>query len=99
MKAARENAKRKLAALTDKHEKTQDELSKIGLGHYLEQRELESVIVGHEMELAKQKDLVEALNQELDDHDHELSLKRSVLWDNCNGTRSLARTSEKSRLW
>ena len=68
LKAARENAERKLAELTDKHEKTQDELSKIGLGHYLEQRELESVIVGHEMELAKQ--VVEALNQELDDQDH-----------------------------
>ena len=25
----------------------------------------------HEMELSKQKDLVEALNQELDDQDHE----------------------------
>ena len=70
LKAARENAERKLAALTDKQEKTQDELSKIGLGRFfLEQRVLESVIVGHEMELAnlKQKDLVEALNQELDD--------------------------------
>ena len=77
LKAARENAERKLAALTDKLEKTQDELSKIGLGHYLEQRELKSVIVGHEMELAKQKDLVDALNQELDDQDHELSLERS----------------------
>ena len=54
------NAEHKLAALTDKHETTQEELSKIGLCHYLEQRELESVIVGHEMELAKQKDLVEA---------------------------------------
>ncbi len=43
----------------------------------MEQRELESVIVGHEMELAKQKDLVEALNQELDNQDHELSLERS----------------------
>ena len=30
-----------------------------------------------EMELAKQKDLVEALNQELDDQDHELSLEHS----------------------
>ena len=37
LKASRENAERKLAALTDKHEKNQDELSKIGLGHYLEQ--------------------------------------------------------------
>ena len=43
----------------------------------MEQRELESVIISHEMELAKQKDLVEALNQELDDQDHELSLERS----------------------
>ena len=42
----------------------------------MEQRELESVIIGHEMELAKQKDLVEALNQELDNQDHELSLWR-----------------------
>ena len=76
--AARENAERKLAALTDKHEKPQDELSKIGLNHhYLELRELDSVMVGHEMELAKQKDLVEALNQELDDQDHALSLERS----------------------
>ncbi len=31
LKAARENAEHKLAVLTDKHEKTQDELSKIGL--------------------------------------------------------------------
>ena len=30
LKVARENAERKLAALTDKHEKNQDELSKIG---------------------------------------------------------------------
>ncbi len=36
--AARKNAERKLSVLTDKHKKTQDELSKIGLGHYLEQR-------------------------------------------------------------
>ncbi len=35
------------------------------------------MIVGHEMELAKQKDLVKALNQELDDQDHELSFERS----------------------
>ena len=36
------------------------------------------MIVSHEMELAaKQKDLVEVLNQELDDQDHELSLERS----------------------
>jgi len=34
LKAARENAERKLAALTDKQEKTQDELSKIGLGRF-----------------------------------------------------------------
>ena len=52
LKASQENAEGKLAALTDKHEKNQVELSKIGLGHYLEQRELEpesrtrSVIVG-----------------------------------------------------
>ena len=35
------------------------------------------MIVRHEMELAKQKDLVEALNQELDYQDHEPSLERS----------------------
>ena len=35
LKAARENAERKLAALTDKLEKTQDKLSKIGLSHYV----------------------------------------------------------------
>ena len=77
LKASRENAERALAALKDKHEKTQDELNRIGLGHYLEQRELESVIDGYETELAKQKDLVEVLKQELDDQDHELSLERS----------------------
>ncbi len=35
------------------------------------------MIVGHEMELAKQKYLIKALIQELDDQDHELSLERS----------------------
>ncbi len=40
-------------------------------------QKLESVIDGHEMELDKQKDMAEALNQELDDQDHELSLERS----------------------
>ena len=73
----------------DKHKQNQDELSKIGLGHYLEQRELESVIVGHEMELAKQKDLVEALNQELDDQDHELSLERSRYFTHTTALRQL----------
>ncbi len=38
LKASRKNAERKFAALTDEHEKTQDELSKMGLSHYLEQR-------------------------------------------------------------
>ena len=93
LKAARENAERKLAALTDyvtdKLEKNQDKLSKIGLCHYLEQRELESVIVGHEMELAKQKDLVEALNHELDDQDHELSLERSRYFTHTTVLRQL----------
>ena len=69
--------------------KPKDELSKIGLGHYLEQRKLESVIVGHEMELAEQKDLVEALNQELDDQDDELSLERSRYFTHTTVLRQL----------
>ncbi len=69
--------------------KNQNWLSKTGLGHYLEQRELESVIVGHEMELAKQKDLVEALNQELDDQDHELSLECSRYFTHTTVLRQL----------
>ena len=55
----------------------------------MEQRELESVIVGHEMELAKQKYLVEALNQELDDQDHELSLERSRYFTHTTALRQL----------
>ena len=55
----------------------------------MEQRELESVIVGHEMELAKQKDLVEAMNQELDDQDHELSLERSRYFTHTTALRQL----------
>ena len=55
----------------------------------MEQRELESVIVGHEMELAKQKDLVKALNQELDDRDHELSLEHSRYFTHTTALRQL----------
>ena len=55
----------------------------------MEQRELKSVIVSHEIELAKQKDLVEALNQELDDQDHELSLERSRYFTHTTALRQL----------
>ena len=65
--------------------------------HYLEQRELESVIVGHEMELAKQKDLVEALNQELDDQDHELSLERSRYFTHTTVLRQLLEQERQHR--
>ena len=63
----------------------------------MEQRELESVIVGHEMELAKQKDLVEALNQELDDQDHELSLERSRYFTHTTVLRQLLEHERQHR--
>ena len=47
------------------------------LDHLQDLRKVEAVVDCRESELAKQKDLVEALNQELDDQDHELSLERS----------------------
>ena len=48
------------------------------------------MIVSHEMELAaKQKDLVEVLNQELDDQDHELSLERSRYFTHTTVLRQL----------
>ena len=75
LKESRKNAERALAALKDTHERTEGENRVRELHHLQDQRKLESVIDCHEMELAKQKDLVEALNQELDDQDHELSLE------------------------
>jgi hypothetical protein len=77
LRASREKAEHALAALTDMHKRTEGENLVRELDHLQVQRKLESLIDIHEMELAKQKDLVEALNQELDDQDHELSLERS----------------------
>ena len=64
LKESRENAERALAALKDKHERTEGENLVRELDHLQYQRKLESVTDFHEMELAKQKDLVEALNQD-----------------------------------
>ena len=47
------------------------------LDHLQDLRKVEAVVHCRESELAKKKDLVEALNQELDYQDHELSLERS----------------------
>ena len=77
LKESREKAERALAVLKDKHERTEGENLVRELDHLQDQRKPQCVIDCHEMELAKQKDLVEALNQELDDQDHELSLERS----------------------
>ena len=55
------------------------------------------MIVGHEMELAKQKDLVEALNQELDDQDHELSLERSRYFTHTTVLRQLLEQERQHR--
>ena len=79
LQESREIAERAFDGLMDKHEKAQAELNRIELGHYLEQRELEALIDRREMEVRKQKDLVEALNQELDDKDDELAEMDDVL--------------------
>ena len=91
LKESRENAERALAALKGKHERTEGENLVRELDHLQDQRKLESVIDCHEMELAKQKDLVEALNQELDDQDHELSLasERSRYFTHTTALRQL----------
>ncbi len=51
-----------LSQLTDKHEKTQDELNQRALEHLMEQRQvrqLEALIDRRKMEVRKQKDLVQ----------------------------------------
>ena len=50
-----------------------------------------------EMELAKQKDLVEELNQELDDQDHELSLERSRYFTHTTVLRKLLEHERQHR--
>jgi hypothetical protein len=79
-----------LSALNDNHERTECENLERTLDHLQDQRKLESVIDGHEMELAKQTYLVEALNQELDLQDHELSLERSRFFTHTTAFRQLS---------
>ena len=89
LEESRKNAERALAALKDKHERTEGENLVRELDHLQDQRKLESVIDCHEMELAKQKDLAETLNQELEDQDHELSLERSRYFTHNTALRQL----------
>ena len=91
LKESRENAERggALAALKDKQERTEGENLVRELDHLQDQRKLESVIDCHEMELTKQNDLVETLNQELEDQDHELSLERSRYFTHTTALRQL----------
>jgi t-SNARE complex subunit (syntaxin) len=69
----KEKAGRALAELMAQHENIQDDPNQRGIEHLMEQRQLEALIDRREMEVAKQKDLVEVLNQELDDKDDELA--------------------------
>ena len=59
------------------------------LDHLQDLRKVEDVVHCRESELAKQKDLVEALNQELDDQDHELSLECSRYFTHTTVLRQL----------
>ena len=90
LKESHENAERALAALKDEHKRTEGENLVRELDHLQDIRKLENVIDCRESELWKQKDLVESLNQELDDQDHELSLERS---------RYLTHTTVLRQLW
>ena len=59
------------------------------LDHLQDLRKVEAVVHCRDSELAEQKDLVEALNQELDDQDHELSLERSRYFTHTTVLRQL----------
>ena len=86
LKKSHENVERAVADLKEKH---YNEITVMELDHLQDLRKVEAVVDCRESELAKQKDLVEALNQELDYQDHELSLERSRYFTHTTALRQL----------
>ncbi len=67
LKEITERTQREIAQLKESNEKAEHAMEVRKLDHLMEQRELEGLIGRREMEVAKEKDLVEALNRRLDD--------------------------------